>query len=300
MSKSSVPASVQARTSWIVLAAALGAWSSEPSAGEPASADGFKPLVEVDWSLPPGEELYLCKWVTVERDVYFDAFAGINPKGTHHTALFLVEAPVRPDGIAACGATEVGRVSLTGTGVGTQPSYLPDGIAMFVPAGSQLLLNLHLFNTSDQVLTGRSGTLGRPVDPAKVVHIAEGLSAGPLTLSIPPGRSTQSGTCTFDHDATIYRLFPHMHQTGVHMKVVAHSSERGPVLLHDAPYDFNDQLAYPVDLLPMKQGDQVHIECTYENLTGRTLSWGESSNDEMCIAGLGRFPRGDGGPACPF
>ena len=290
---------VQSYVSWFALAAALFACSSESGTDNPPSADSFQPLVEVDWSLAAGEEIYLCKWVTVGRDLYFDAFAGMNPEGTHHTALFLVENPVKPDGVAPCSAAEIGRVSITGAGVGTQPSYLPDGVAMFVPAGSQLLLNLHLFNTSDQVLTGRSGTLGRPVDPSKVEQIAEGVSAGPLTLSIPPGRSTHSGTCTFDHDATIYRVLPHMHQTGAHMKVVAHSSERGPVVLHDAPYDFYDQLAYRVDLLPMKQGDQIHIECTYENHTGRTLAWGESSNDEMCIAGLGRFPRGDGGPACP-
>ncbi|HEY6560426.1 MAG TPA: hypothetical protein VI072_24245 [Polyangiaceae bacterium] len=297
MSKLGV-AVVQARISSILLAAVLGACSSEP--GTEASADEFQSLVEVDWSLEPGKEMYLCKWLTVDRDLYLDAFAPIHPVGTHHTQLSVIEAPVKPDGIAPCGATTVGRIFISGGGVGTEPGYLPDGVAMFVPAGSQLLLNLHLFNTGDRMLTGRSGTRGRFVDAAQVEHIAEAIAAGPLKLAIPPGRSTQQGTCTFDHDSTIYRVLPHMHQTGVHMKVVANSSERGPVLLHDAPYDFNNQLAYDVELLPMKKGDQLQIECTYENPSGRTLPWGESSNDEMCLAGLARFPRGTGIPACPL
>jgi hypothetical protein len=192
----------------------------------------------------------------------------------------------------------VGRLLIFGAGIGTQVGYLPEGVAALVPAGTQLLLNLHLFNTSDRVMTGRSGTLGRLTDRAKVRQISEGIAAGPVTLSVPPGRSTQAGRCTFDHDSTMYRIIPHMHQTGVHMKVVAHSTERGEVVIHDGPYDFHEQLFYPIDLVPMKKGDWLDIWCTYENGTGRTISWGESSTDEMCFAGIGRFPQGDGGPSC--
>jgi hypothetical protein len=45
-------------------------------------------------------------------------------------------------------------------------------------------------------------------------------------------------------------------------------------------------------MLQLKTGDTVDVVCTYDNTTGKTLHFGTSSNDEMCIAGLGRFPAG--------
>jgi hypothetical protein len=63
-------------------------------------------------------------------------------------------------------------------------------------------------------------------------------------------------------------------------------------VLYDGPYSFDDQQGYPLDSLQFKAGDTVDVACTYENTTGKTLHLGLSSNDEMCQAGLGRFPAG--------
>jgi hypothetical protein len=83
-----------------------------------------------------------------------------------------------------------------------------------------------------------------------------------------------------------------MHQTGVAMKIVAHTAQHGDLVFYDGPYDFENQLAYPVDMVTMRKGDVVDVSCTYENPTGATLTWGESSKQEMCNAGLARFPAG--------
>jgi hypothetical protein len=129
------------------------------------------------------------------------------------------------------------------------------------------------------------------VDAEQVRWLADGVAAGPLALDIPPGRSTQSGHCTVENDVTLYRVMPRMHQTGVAMKATAYSSVSGEVVIYDGPYDFDKQLAYPLDMLRVNAGDIIDIECTYEN-TGATLHSGESTRDEMCFAGLGRFPAG--------
>ena len=53
----------------------------------------WQELITGDWTMPPGEEGYVCARKTVERDMYVTSFAAINPFGTHHTLLTVVPRP---------------------------------------------------------------------------------------------------------------------------------------------------------------------------------------------------------------
>jgi Copper type II ascorbate-dependent monooxygenase, C-terminal domain len=102
-----------------------------------------------------------------------------------------------------------------------------------------------------------------------------------------------------DHDVTLFGIGPHMHQLGVHMKAVAHSSLMGDVVLSDKPYDFEVQTVYPLTTeVRMKAGDTITVECTYLNATGKTVVFGESTLDEMCFAGTYGYPAGEGAFVC--
>jgi hypothetical protein len=262
------------------------------------NGDGRLQFIAVDWQIPADSEQYLCGRLTVPKDVYMSAFYPINPFGTHHTALTVLDAPNAPDGVTECDISEVGTSNLGGSGPGTMGGTLPDGVAMKFARGSQILLNLHLFNTGAAPISGRSGAEIQVTEPNQVKTLADGVAIGPLKLTVPPGRSVQSGVCTVDHDFTIFSIMPHMHQTGTHMKVVARRAA-GDLVIQDGPFDFYNQRAQRLDPLDMKTGDTISIECTYENTSERTLHFGESSNDEMCIAGLARYPAG-GKSACPY
>jgi hypothetical protein len=74
------------------------------------------------------------------------------------------------------------------------------------------------------------------------------------------------------------------------MKVVAESSVDGDVTIHDAPYSFYEQRLYPIDPVEMNQGDRVRVACTYDNDTGQTVTFGDSSEQEMCFATMYRYP----------
>jgi hypothetical protein len=198
--------------------------------------------------------------------------------------------------VSECDLSVVGPQTLGGSASGTPGGPLPAGVAMKFARGSQILLNLHLLNANEQPITGRSGAQVVTTQADAVKTLADGLAAGPIKLTIPRGRSVQTGVCTVDHDYTVFSVLPHMHQTGVHMKVVAHHAG-ADVLLHDGPFDFYDQLAYQVTPLALNKGDSITLECTYENTTAEVLHFGESSHDEMCIAGLTRYPAG-GASAC--
>lgn len=250
----------------------------------------WQTLVEGTWDLPGGSEEYRCVKKTVDQDIYVKSFGAINPVGTHHTVL-TVGPPQGPDGIERCSAFDNSIQQIYGSGVGTNEITFPEGIAVKIEAGTQLFLNLHLFNTRPDGITGTSGTRIIPVDESEVEHVAEVVLAGTLSLNIPPQQeSTAVGNCRMSDDYTLFSVLPHMHQMGRHQKVIAESSIEGDVVLIDEPYDFDEQLIYDIDPVQVAAGDRVRVECTYENPTSQTVRWGDSSNQEMCFSGIFRYP----------
>jgi hypothetical protein len=257
----------------------------------------WQTLVSGEWTVPEGTEGYTCVRHTVQEDLYVNAFEAINPLGTHHTLLTMggrAESG-EPDGISKCNASTNGTLAVFASGVGTNPLVFPPGVALKIPAGTQLLLNLHLFNTGREgEISGLSGTRISTVPVEEVEHFAEGILAGPIGLNLPPGETTTStGYCTMKQDTTLFAVAPHMHQLGTYERVFAETAG-GEVTLFDAPYDFDEQsftsLAEPLQL---KAGDRLRVECTHQNTTTETVRFGESTLEEMCFAGVYRYP-GDG------
>jgi hypothetical protein len=256
---------------------------------EPASIpQGFVPLLAGDWSLPAGDEGYYCVRYTPTEDLYIHAYRPIAPVGTHHTALAYA-LNGGPDGGFPCEASDAGFRLIFGSGVGTDAYELPDGVAMKVPAGEQIILNLHLYNTSDAVLAGRSGVEIERMAPEDVVHEAETIYALNFDLQASPGVSTTVGECTVDADSTIFGTFPHMHRLGTHLKGAAMRAG-GAEVFHDVAYDFETQLNYRVGPVEVARGEKVQYECTFNNPGTQTVGFGDSTDDEMCVLGMYRYP----------
>jgi len=258
--------------------------------GPDAAPGEWQTLITGDWTMPSGEESYVCVRLTVQEDMWINQFEAINPEGTHHTVLTVGE-PNGEDGTFPCGAGTNSDAMIFGSGVGGDAVQLPNGVAMKVAAGQQLLLNLHLFNVSGSEINGISGTKIKTVPQSEVVHEAEAILAGPtISLNVPPGVSTQSGGCAMNGDVTIFAVGPHMHQLGIEMKVTANSTPEGTTVLHDDLYTFYEQRLYPITPIQMNQGDMLNVDCKYNNTTGSNVTFGDSSNQEMCFATLYRYP----------
>jgi hypothetical protein len=282
-------------TSMLCAALASCAWGcgnspDKQSAPTQAHIDEWQTLLSGDWTIPPGEEDYVCVRKTLTKDVYIRGVSALNPPGTHHTNLTIGD-PSKPDGTYPCTVVENLSVSIFGSGVGTDPVQFPEGIGMKLPAGSQLLLNLHLFNVGETEMSGTSGTKILPIAEKAIEHLAEDNPAVKLDLDILPNQeTTATGSYAVPDDSTLFAVLPHMHQLGTHSKVVAHSSLDGDRVLHDQPYSFDSQLYYPVDSIRMAEGDTIEYECTWMNTTSRTIHFGQSSLDEMCAVGIYRYP----------
>lgn len=238
----------------------------------------WSPLVTKTWSLAPGAEktddLII---VPVERDMYVGGIRPIAPPGTHHTLVY------RGNDVSSANV-------IYASGVGTNELVFPSGTGLYLQAGSLIGLQLHIFNTTDATLGGESGIEVLEVDPANVVEEVDLVLAGPNDLALPPNQSsTHTGTCTATRDQHVFALFPHMHQLGTHFKTTV-TTGGTPRVIHDGAYSFDEQAFLSFEPIALAAGDTVTTECTWNNTTGATVTWGESSTTEMCYSILLRYP----------
>jgi hypothetical protein len=191
-----------------------------------------------------------------------------------------------------CEVLTVDLQMLFASGVGTGSLAMPDGVALKVKAGQFLHLNLHLYNSTDSMLSARSAIDIKEIDPVPPEREAEMVFTGTFAIDVLPGATgSTGGGCTFTKDAKLFAYWPHMHQYATHQKVTLTTGGVASVL-HDEPYDFEHQLHYPLDpTIAVKAGDSVRVDCTYTNTSTSRLRWGDSSNEEMCFAGLYRYPK---------
>ncbi len=93
-------------------------------------------------------------------------------------------------------------------------------------------------------------------------------------------------------DATVWGVIPHMHTKGATAKVEILAPKSKPaekdVCLIDIPkWDFQWQQFYFYTSrtgITANAGSTFKLTCSWNNPTDRTIRWGESTDDEMCLA----------------
>jgi len=248
-------------------------------------------LISRDWDMSAGTEGYRCVTKTVSEDTYITAFRTRNPTGEHHTVL-TIQDPQDPDGAFNCQVGTLSDQMLFASGVGTSSYAFPPGVAIKVPAGKQMLLNLHLY-TTDTALADTSAIEVQTVPASQVEQEAEFIFGGTFNVYVPAGQTTTlDGACTFTQDATVVALWPHQHQLGIHHRVSLEPQGGDPVDLLDIDFSFDEQsfheLTSPV---LVHANDKLRTYCTWQNNTGSPVYIGDSSDAEMCFTGIYRYPK---------
>ena len=176
---------------------------------------------------------------------------------------------------------------------GSSAMVCPHGMAKKVPAGSDLVLQLHYtsrdVSSADQT---RIGLVLRSDDPQYRILT---LQMGSDRLVIPPGEPDYqvrvSGT--MPRDAILLSMMPHMHLRGSEFEF-QRVAQGGHVeeLLHVKPFIFNWQLTYlPSPPIALHRGDHLVWIGHFNNSASNPLNpdptaevhWGEQSWNEMMI-----------------
>ncbi|MCI0524185.1 MAG: cytochrome c [Acidobacteria bacterium] len=184
-----------------------------------------------------------------------------------------------------------GTIMVAGWAPGVQPVMLADGVAIRLPKGLRLGIQIHYAPAEKET-----------VDQTRVgVYFADGLirkhmkvMMGDRTdLSIPPNDPNYSltSTKTFDADSIISFFHVHMHLRGKSYAMkLTYPDGRQEMALEVPRYDFNWQRTYVLNQ-PVRapKGTRVDFIGTYDNSPKnrfnpdprQTVKWGEKTTDEM-------------------
>jgi hypothetical protein len=194
---------------------------------------------------------------------------------------------------------------LGGWAPGKRPQSLPDGLGRYLPAGSDVLLQVHYHKSGKPETDATKVGLyfaRKPVDKEvvgrAVVPPRPGVFARP-SLLIPAGdaRYEVTGTLTLQNDAHLTAVAPHMHWLGKDFLLKAARPDGSTLtLIRIDDWSFNWQgtydLAEPVALPKGTRVDMLaHFDNSAQNPANPTrppvdVRWGEQTTDEMCIGFL--------------
>ncbi len=182
--------------------------------------------------------------------------------------------------------------SLGGWAPGARPFVLPDDVGMLLPANARVVLQVH-YHVHEGAPTPDQTTLAlyyKEKKPAKLLQFVPLINQ---TFTIPPLTDNYQVTAQFPIATPVathlWLVAPHMHLLGRKMHVVAtYPDGKQECLINIDNWDFNWQGVYPyAQPLAIPRGTLFSLEAIYDNPTNRSVSWGEATTDEMCIAFLG-------------
>jgi hypothetical protein len=182
---------------------------------------------------------------------------------------------------------------LGGWAPGAPPNAYPKGVARKIPAGADIVFQVHYHNQTGQAQTDRSGMA---IHFAREPIIAEGriTLVGTMRVDIKAGdaNSIHTGVWRAPYDMKLYSVMPHMHFLGKSMKVTATFPDGAVRTIIDAPrFDFNWQIAYAfVQPLLLPKGTSLQMVSVHDNSAEnpynptnppKDVRWGEATDEEM-------------------
>jgi peroxiredoxin len=172
-------------------------------------------------------------------------------------------------------------------------SVYPPGVAKKIPAGSDLVFEVH-YTPIGMVRFDRSSVgIILSKTPPRHVAVTRGIAAH--GLKIPPGASDhiERAQWNIKRDIYIISFSPHMHLRGKSFIYKATYPDGNVEVLLSVPgYDFGWQSVYRlVEPKALPKGTRVDCEAHYDNSSSnianpdptRTVIWGEQTDDEMMM-----------------
>jgi hypothetical protein len=195
-------------------------------------------------------------------------------------------------GSSSAGASVREQV-IAGYAPGRPSKQVPDGYAMLIPAGSDLVFQLH-YTTNGKASTDvtRIGFVFSKQLPSKRVIRVQASNAG---FAIPPGAADYpvAGSASLGVECELLNVYPHMHLRGKSMTLSAvYPTGEREEFVRVPHYDFNWQLVYSLSrprILP--KGTVLKAEATFDNSANNrtnpdpksTVRWGDQSWNEMMV-----------------
>jgi peroxiredoxin len=215
-----------------------------------------------------------------------------NPAVVHHIIVFFRD----PNSAGGDGALQESH--LCGTAPGDPPLVLPPGVARRLPAGSDLVFQMH-YTPNGKATTDRSKVglilYKGPHGEKKPQWAARTKPVMNTQFEIPAGNPAYrvESSFKFPDDATIYQLMPHMHWRGKDfLYELKFADGHKQTLLSVPQYDFGWQNTYRLEQpIAVPKGTTLHCVAHFDNSKDnpanpdpkKSVYWGDQTWEEMMI-----------------
>jgi hypothetical protein len=288
-----------------------GGGSGGSSLAPPPAGQGVQ--YEMQTTIAKGSEDERCKFVTAPEDLWVHQEDVRYTPGSHHFILWNTTYSSIPtmdqngntvdtSGVFECPGGPPAAWSVNRYVGGSQSAYapnvlgtLPDNFAIHIPAGSVLMMDLHVLNTTTAALPV---TVQMNLDtiPASQVTQEAGIYFFYNPFIAIPADSTAHArmSCPVTSDVTLTTAQTHMHKWGLGGTA---DLEDGKGALVEHLYTSKTWADPPVTEwsappMALKAGQQIDYECNYQNDGTTTIIQGLSAlTNEMCVFVGAYYPR---------
>jgi hypothetical protein len=240
----------------------------------------------------PGSDNEVCTWTDaiVDRDVDVRSTLGFQTEPGHHTIVYYTMTPQPPGTQRVCTDNDMTSLRYVAANAGNGVlNEAPGSLVYRIPKGSQIVINHHYLNASDEARDAQSGVNINFAEPGRPYTLSSTTTVLNTELAIQPGIQELSFSCTMDRELKLWYFAPHMHRWGTNIKIDVVKGGTAERL-----FDTNWQYEYtfhppekrfdPATPYVLSPGDQVNVHCTWNNDTPNVLTFGF----EMCLA-FGQF-----------
>ena len=199
--------------------------------------------------------------------------------------------------------------NFTGYTPGIQTVLYPKGIGTTLPAGADLLIQVHYAPLpTDETDRSSVNIFYKKADDPIDRELQRGpitpfdLDGGFLSFSIPPNEvKTFHGTREITEDLSLVSIYPHCHYLGKDWEIFAVTPALDTInIIRIEEWDFNWQGSYTFERMKkVPAGSVMHINASYDNTTDNPFNpnnppqivrWGEGTTDEMYLVGMTFVP----------
>lgn len=239
----------------------------------PPAPDGVLEYWFPEQVIPAASEKQLCLYMDkLEEDTYMSMFDAFQGKYGHHLLFFRAAIEQPPGTVKDC--TDASGMATLIPAVFPQNFFgteaMPEGMAVLLKAGTQLVLQSHYVNATLQDIRVRDAIHVHTATPESVTTRLGFYALTDVSFKAQPGKDSVSFDCVVPQDMTFLMAGPHMHEWGDWMKVEAGPPEALAAIVDIPKWESDFRDLPPVSTfidepLVLHAGDTVRVTCAWDN-----------------------------------
>jgi len=249
-----------------------------------------------DFEIGPGD-VFECFYLDAysDKELAVVGSTGLQKEGGHHIVAYWTDLPREPQHHVCVDDEMTNWHQIAGSaGDGGEVVGLPDGLAIRVPEGQQIVLQAHYINTTGETQTVNDSVSLQLAEPSEILAFANYYVTNDDQFVVNPMAAGESVShCTLDRDLDVVTMLGHMHEEGTNYRLeIVDDADTVLEVLYDHVWEPSFTSHPPVDYwtaaepLHLPAGTRLRQTCNWQNTTPEPLTFPR----EMCLAFMYYFP----------